>query len=124
MLQRENPTPYGRRRIKKPQLVRGETVMVPTELRPVEKEILRCAVLYAVDGRREFYGYKLRLELSSNLVEGGIRNGALYKALHRLELWGMLESRPEQVSEIPEHHGCRRILYSVTPAGASRVLTS
>lgn len=106
----------GRRKEQK--TINGEDLALPVDLRPMERAILKCGVLRAVAGTPQFYGYEIHRSIMDDIgkKESVTKSGSIYKALKRLEGWGMLES------QIIQKSGRARILYSVTPAGASRIL--
>ena len=83
---------------------------------PLEAEILGTALSMLRSGEPTFHGFGLaqtmREQSGSRALTG---HGTLYKALNRLEEFGLLASRWEE--EAPEGRPRRR-LYALTPKGA------
>lgn len=76
------------------------------------------------EARAEFYGFALAEELgSADDVRRLLGHGTLYKALSRLEAWGLLESRWEDVDTSQEGRPRRR-LYRLTELAAPALAQS
>jgi DNA-binding PadR family transcriptional regulator len=90
----------------------------PGTLLPIETEILGVALSMSRSGEGSFHGFGLaqtmREQSGSRALTG---HGTLYKALGRLEDFGMLTSRWED-SEAAEGRRPRRRLYELTGEGA------
>ena len=89
----------------------------PGELIPIERSILATAVRLSSQGVEEFHGFRLAKEIRDR--EGARRlmaQGALYRALARLEQQGILQSTWEDPVVAAEEHRPRRRLYSLTGA--------
>ena len=89
----------------------------PGTLLPLETEILGAALTMRGSGHATFHGFGLahtmREQRGSKALTG---HGTLYKALGRLEEFGLLSSRGE---ELPAAEGRpRRRLYELTGEGA------
>jgi len=87
-------------------------------LLPLEARILQAAVDRNRAGEPEFYGFLI----ASDIKQGeGARHltayGTLYKALARLEAWGLLTSRWEDPEMAALEQRPLRRLYTVTGAG-------
>jgi DNA-binding PadR family transcriptional regulator len=89
----------------------------PGTLVPLETEILEVAVVLLRSGSATFHGFGLAQTLRER---GGSRSltahGTLYKALGRLEEFGLLASRWEEVPAVDGRP--RRRLYELTGQGA------
>jgi PadR family transcriptional regulator, regulatory protein PadR len=87
-------------------------------LLPLETEILQVALLMQRSQRATFHGFGLadamREQTESRSLTG---HGTLYKALHRLEVFGMLSSRWEDAAAVEGRP--RRRLYELTAQGAA-----
>jgi PadR family transcriptional regulator PadR len=88
----------------------------PGTLVPLETEILGAALVMQREGRATFHGFalaqRMREQRGSRALTG---HGTLYKALGRLETFGLLESHwedPEAAEGRP-----RRRLYELTGQG-------
>jgi DNA-binding PadR family transcriptional regulator len=88
-------------------------------LLPLEEAILRLGCARAGRAGDEwFYGFAVASELrSSDDGQGLLGHGTLYKALDRLEVQGLLESRWEDVDPVTAGRPRRRE-YRVTSAAA------
>jgi PadR family transcriptional regulator, regulatory protein PadR len=89
----------------------------PGTLLPLETEILEAALSMLRGGQGTFHGFALAQRLRA---EGGSRSltahGTLYKALGRLEEFGLLSSRWEDGEAVEGRP--RRRLYELTKQGA------
>jgi PadR family transcriptional regulator, regulatory protein PadR len=89
----------------------------PQTLLPIEREILGAALLLRRAGHATFHGFGLartmREERGSRALTG---HGTLYKALGRLEEFGLLSSRWEDAAAAEGRP--RRRLYELTGEGA------
>jgi PadR family transcriptional regulator PadR len=89
----------------------------PGTLLPLEAEILEAALSEARAGRATFHGFALAQAMRE---QGGSRaltgHGTLYKALGRLEEFGLLSSRWEDAEAADGRP--RRRLYELTGEGA------
>lgn len=85
------------------------------QLIPLEVSILEAAVALRKRGTRAFHGYLLAKEVKT---EGDRRTltayGTLYRALHRLERAGLLESSWEDPPQAEEESRPRRRLYRLS----------
>jgi PadR family transcriptional regulator PadR len=90
----------------------------PGTLLPLETEILGVALSMLRSGERTFHGFGLaqtmRAQSGSRALTG---HGTLYKALSRLEEFGLLTSRWEDTAATERRP--RRRLYELTGQGAS-----
>ena len=59
---------------------------------PLERTILEVTQASKARGQQEFYAYQMAARIA---MRGGIRSGALYRALRRLEAMGYVTSRWE-----------------------------
>jgi PadR family transcriptional regulator, regulatory protein PadR len=91
----------------------------PGSLVPLETEILGVALSMLRSGQASFHGFGLaqtmREQSGSRALTG---HGTLYKALSRLEEFGLLTSRWEDAAATEGRP--RRRLYELTAQGASR----
>jgi DNA-binding PadR family transcriptional regulator len=89
----------------------------PGALVPLEAEILAAALSLLGSGQSTFYGFRLaqtlREQSGSSALTG---HGTLYKALGRLEEFGLLSSRWEDAAAAEGRP--RRRLYELTSDGA------
>ena len=89
----------------------------PGTLLPLETEILGVALARQRDGQSSFHGFALaqamREQRGSKALTG---HGTLYKALGRLEEFGLLASRWEDAAAVEGRP--RRRLYELTGEGA------
>ena len=94
-------------------------------LLPLEEAILATGLKCQRQGTGEFYGFAIAKQLT---VDGDTRkltaHGTLYKALDRLEVAGLLESRWEDPAATAAEGRPRRRLYCVTGAGAAALATA
>jgi PadR family transcriptional regulator PadR len=90
----------------------------PGTLLPLETEILEVALSMLRSGHASFHGFGLAQTMRD---QGGSRSltahGTLYKALGRLEEFGLLTSRWEDAAAAAEGRPRRR-LYELTGEGA------
>jgi PadR family transcriptional regulator PadR len=90
----------------------------PGTLLPLETEILEAALAMLRSGQATFHGFGLaqtmREQTGSRSLTG---HGTLYKALGRLEAFGLLTSRWEDAAAAAEGRPRRR-LYELTGQGA------
>src|ERR687890_2245422 len=89
----------------------------PGTLLPLETEILGVALSMSRSGHASFHGFGLAQTMRA---QGGSRaltgHGTLYKALGRLEEFGLLSSRWEEAAAAEGRP--RRRLYALTQQGA------
>lgn len=92
----------------------------PGALLGIEIDILRAGIALLRRGDGEFHGYAIAKEVSS---QGGAKkltaHGTLYRALERLEIRGLVESRWEDPEIAAMELRPRRRLYRVTAEGAA-----
>jgi DNA-binding PadR family transcriptional regulator len=90
----------------------------PGTLLPLETEILEAALSMLRSGETTFHGFGLaqtmREQAGSRSLTG---HGTLYKALGRLEEFGLLTSQWEDTAEAEGRP--RRRLYELSPEGAA-----
>jgi DNA-binding PadR family transcriptional regulator len=87
----------------------------PGALLPLESEILEIAASLTTSGASTFHGFALAHAMrEDNGSRSLVAHGTLYKALGRLEEFGLLTSRWE---DAPTGGRPRRRLYELTPAG-------
>jgi DNA-binding PadR family transcriptional regulator len=87
----------------------------PGALLPLESEILEIAASLLTSGDSTFHGFALAHAMrEDNGSRSLVSHGTLYKALGRLEEFGLLTSRWE---DAPTGGRPRRRLYELTPAG-------
>ena len=89
----------------------------PGTLLPIEVALLRAGIELRLGGEPEFHGYMV----ASKVAEGGggrllTAHGTLYKALGRLEEFGLLSSRWEDAPAVEGRP--RRRLYELTGEGS------
>jgi len=90
----------------------------PGTLLPLEAEILAAALARTRAGDAAFHGFGLAQALREQRGSRSLTaHGTLYKALGRLEQFGLLSSRWEEPSEAAAGRPRRR-LYELTAAGA------
>lgn len=90
----------------------------PGALVPLEIEILDVALSLRRAGTRTFHGFGLAHSMREARGSRSLTaHGTLYKALGRLEEFGLLESRWEDAAATPEGRPRRR-LYELTGEGA------
>ncbi len=86
----------------------------------IEIDILLAGIALVRRGEADFHGYAIAKEISS---QGGARkltaHGTLYRALERLEIRGLLESRWEDPEIAAMEQRPRRRMYRVTAEGAA-----
>lgn len=112
----------GAKRRKQIREVNNVPTFIPVDLNPLEHTILEIASRRKEEGAEEFYGYNmLKTIRSSSPEQAHLEHPAIYRALKRMLNWGFFEARKEDPSMLKEHFGARRILYSLTPAGISRL---
>ncbi|MBM3933381.1 MAG: hypothetical protein FJ319_03620 [SAR202 cluster bacterium] len=94
----------------------------PGQLRPIEFSILEAGMGLAGRGLPEFHGFLIAKEMAEGpelkLLTG---QGTLYRALNRLETYGLLESRWEDAIEAARSGRPLRRLYRITAAGERAV---
>lgn len=84
---------------------------------PLETEILRVAVSILGSGHTTFHGFGLAHAMRERTGSRALTaHGTLYKALGRLEEFGLLASRWEDAAAVDGRP--RRRLYELTAAGA------
>ena len=85
---------------------------------PLETEILEAALLLARSGHAAFHGFGLAQTLRERSGSRSLTgHGTLYKALGRLEEFGLLTSHWEDAAAVDGRP--RRRLYELTGEGAS-----
>jgi PadR family transcriptional regulator, regulatory protein PadR len=90
----------------------------PGALLPLETEILEAALSMLRSGRATFHGFGLAQTMrQQNGSRSLTAHGTLYKALSRLEEFGLLTSRWEDAAAAVEGRPRRR-LYELTGEGA------
>jgi PadR family transcriptional regulator len=95
----------------------------PGTLLPIELEILEAGLLLARSGTASFHGFGLAVVLSEYRGRRSLTaHGTLYKALARLEEFGLLESEWEDVAAVEGRP--RRRLYHLTGAGVTAAETA
>lgn len=89
----------------------------PGTLVPLETEIVETALLMQREGHATFHGFALAHAMREQSASRSLTaHGTLYKALGRLEEFGLLSSRWEEAA--PEGRPRRR-LYELTGQGVS-----
>ena len=89
----------------------------PGTLLAIETEILEVALSLLREEQTTFHGFALAHALREQGASRSLTaHGTLYKALGRLEDFGLLTSRWEDASAVEGRP--RRRLYALTPAGA------
>jgi PadR family transcriptional regulator PadR len=87
----------------------------PDQLIPIEIEILESALALRQRGTDAFHGYALADELKRRTDRRTLTaHGTLYRALHRLERAGLIESFWEDPAIAEEEGRPRRRFYRVT----------
>ena len=90
----------------------------PGAFLPIERSILVAAIELHSRGEQDFYGYGIAREMRDH---GDTRrlaaHGTLYRALDRLETFGLLESHWEDPQAAADEHRPLRRLYQLTAAG-------
>jgi DNA-binding PadR family transcriptional regulator len=90
----------------------------PGTLVPLENEILEAALSLRRSGQVAFHGFGLAQAMREQIGSRSLTaHGTLYKALGRLEEFGLLTSHWEDVAATPEGRPRRR-LYELTGEGA------
>ena len=90
----------------------------PGTLLPLETEILEVALSMSPAGRATFHGFGLAQRMREQSGSRALTaHGTLYKALSRLEQFGLLASRWEDDAAAAEGRPRRR-LYELTTRGA------
>lgn len=88
----------------------------PGTLLPLEVEILGVALSMLRSGRETFHGFALAQAMREHAGSRALTShGTLYKALGRLEGFGLLSSRWEDAEAVEGRP--RRRLYEITGAG-------
>jgi PadR family transcriptional regulator PadR len=86
------------------------------QLVPLEISILESALAMRGKGTEAFHGYLLAQVLKTDADRRTLTAyGTLYRALHRLERAGVIESFWEDAAEAQATHRPRRKLYRTTP---------
>jgi DNA-binding PadR family transcriptional regulator len=89
----------------------------PGTLVPLEREILGLALAMRQTGQPTFHGFGLAHAMREHTGSRSLTaHGTLYKALSRLEEFGLLSSRWEEAPAVDNRP--RRRLYELTGAGA------
>lgn len=89
----------------------------PGTLLPLETEILSAALEMRGSGQASFHGFGLAQTMSEQSGSRALTaHGTLYKALGRLEGFGLLSSHWEDAAEVEGRP--RRRLYELTSQGA------
>jgi PadR family transcriptional regulator PadR len=90
----------------------------PGTLLPLEREILEAALALRRAGHDAFHGFGLARSMREQRRSRSLTaHGTLYKALGRLEEFGLLSSRWEDAEAVAEGRPRRR-LYELTGDGA------
>lgn len=90
----------------------------PGALVPLEQAICAVAARLRSRGMDEFHGYELAKQLADDADRRLLTAyGTLYRALGRLEVMGMLESRQEDPEIAARENRPGRRLYTLTAAG-------
>ena len=90
----------------------------PGRLLPLELSILAAGVDLATRGQDEFHGYGVAREIRAwEEARRFAPQGTVYRALDRLEEFGLLESRLEDAGIAEADGRPRRRLYKVTAVG-------
>lgn len=71
---------------------------------PLEMEIIKVAKELVSEGLEEFYGFQMIKQLGTRVVT----NGALYRALARLERMGYIESNWEDQTSMKDNRPRRK----------------
>lgn len=88
----------------------------PGTLVPIETDILEAGLALVQSGQTEFHGFGLAQTMRERAGAHSLTaHGTLYKALARLEEFGLLASRWEDAAAVDGRP--RRRLYELTPAG-------
>jgi PadR family transcriptional regulator, regulatory protein PadR len=83
---------------------------------PLEISILECAITLHRRGTTHIHGYLLAQVLKTDADRRTLTaHGTLYRALHRLERAGIIESSWEDAAEAEAASRPRRKLYRTTP---------
>lgn len=86
-------------------------------LLPLEVDILTAGLAMRRGGGGAFHGFELARQMATGGERGLTAHGTLYKALGRLEDWGLLESRWEEAESAAAEGRPRRRLYELTAVG-------
>lgn len=90
----------------------------PGQLVPLETAICACAAKLRRGGTLEFHGYEIAKRLGDDTGSRLLTAyGTLYRALGRLEVMGLLESRWEEPQTPARESRPARRLYALTAAG-------
>lgn len=90
----------------------------------IEVDILDAGLSLRREGADEFHGFELARHIAGSSVARKLTShGTLYKALGRLEEWGLLASRWEDPQIAVGEGRPRRRLYTVTGEGERRLAT-
>jgi PadR family transcriptional regulator, regulatory protein PadR len=99
-------------------IVRSMPRRKPGTLLPLETEILEAALSMLRSGQADFHGFGLAQSMREQRTSRSLTaHGTLYKALGRLEEFGLLASRWEDAAAAAEGRPRRR-LYELTRQGA------
>ncbi len=91
-------------------------------LLPLEVDILDAGLAMRRGESDEFHGFELARRIAtSGTARKLTSHGTLYKALGRLEDWGLLESRWEDADAAAQEGRPPRRLYTVTGEGERRL---
>ncbi len=92
----------------------------PGTLVPLETDILEVALSMLRSGNAEFHGFGIARDLRAQSGSRSLTShGTLYKALSRLEEFGLLASRWEDAADAEGRP--RRRLYQLTPRGITAI---
>jgi DNA-binding PadR family transcriptional regulator len=90
-----------------------------------ERQLLMAALALAEAGQPEFYGYAIARDLAdATEARRLVGHGTLYRALDRLEEFGMLASRLEDADDAAQQARPRRRLYWLTAEGEMAAQTA
>lgn len=92
----------------------------PGGLRPIEVSILSVGLELALSDEPDFHGFAVAKRIAETEEARRLTaTGTLYRALHRMEAAGWLESRWEDPQQAADDGRPPRRLYRVTTAGAA-----
>ncbi|MFN0094741.1 MAG: PadR family transcriptional regulator [Dehalococcoidia bacterium] len=85
---------------------------------PFERQLLMAALAFMESGQPEFHGYAIARDVADAAeAKRLVGHGTLYRALDRLEEFGMLASRLEDADAAAAASRPRRRLYQLTAQG-------
>lgn len=90
----------------------------PNTLVPFEGQLLMAALAFAEAGQPEFHGYAIARDIAEAAeAKRLVGHGTLYRALDRLDDFGMLASRLEDADAAAAASRPRRRMYWLTAEG-------